>query len=71
MALSYENIIGADTHIADWIVEIAFLLIMYDIQSDIGDRFLNYHLAIIIILCVLVVRAFIQIGKRFNRKKCF
>ena len=25
-------------------------------------------LAIIIILCVLVVRAFIQIGKRFNRK---
>lgn len=41
---------------------------MCDIQSDIGDRFLNYHLAIIIILCVLVVRAFIQIGKRFNRK---
>ena len=61
--------LNAEQHrLTDWIVEIAFLLIMCDIQSDIGDRFLNYHLAIIIILCVLVVRAFIQIGKRFNRK---
>lgn len=62
--------LNAKTHRAtDWIIMISILLIMYDIQSDIGDSLLNHHLATVLILLVLMVRGIMCIiglarGKR-------
>lgn len=39
-----------------WIL-CAMLLIMYDVQSELGDALLNYHLALLIITVVMLVRS--------------
>lgn len=56
--------LNAEQHrLTDWILEIAFLLIMYDIQSDIGDKYLNWHLATLIIIVILLIRAVVQFAQ--------
>ncbi len=49
---------------ADLILLLAILLIMYAVQSEIGNRILNYHLSILVICGFLLVRGGIQAGKR-------
>jgi hypothetical protein len=45
-----------------WIL-FAALLMMYDIQSKVGDKLLNYHLALVIVTVYLVVMGIVTLVK--------
>jgi uncharacterized membrane protein len=54
---------------SELLILFAALLIMYDIQSGIGDSFLNYHLALIIVTVYLVVLGIVTLFKGVVWKK--
>jgi hypothetical protein len=47
--------------LTELLVLASILLIMYDVQSDIGNKVLNYHLAILVITAYLVVLGVVSI----------
>jgi hypothetical protein len=54
---------------SELLILFAVLLIMYDVQSKIGDSFLNYHLALVIVTVYLVVLGIVTLFKGVIWKK--
>jgi hypothetical protein len=55
--------------LSELLILFASLLIMYDIQSTIGDKLLNYHLALVIVTVYLVVMGIVTLVKGVIWKK--
>jgi hypothetical protein len=54
---------------SELLILFAALLIMYDVQSKIGDSFLNYHSALVIVTVYLVVLGIVTLFKGVIWKK--
>jgi hypothetical protein len=55
--------------LSELLILFASLLIMYDIQSGLGDNLLNYHLALVILMVYLVVMGIVTLVKGVIWKK--
>ncbi len=47
----------------DLIVLVSAVLILYDVQSRIGSAFLNYHLALLLLVAVMTIRGICELQK--------